>query len=100
MSCRALWLERGGPVPLGGMPGRALLVGPDRSLVGELRFGGGEEVLELLVAAGRAHPGPAEPLAKLGGAMALAHVGAAADADGRLVGLGDRRGLRLGTAGL
>src|SRR5215218_4946886 len=82
------------------MPGRALPVGPARSLVGELLLRGREEVLELLVAASRAHPGPAESLAKLGGAMALARAGAAADADRRLVGLGDRRGLRLRAAGL
>src|SRR4051794_41804296 len=76
------------------MRARAHFVGRGGLLAGELLLGGGEEVLELLVPAGRAHPRPEEPVAKLGRSVALAGVGSAADADGRLGGLCDRRRLR------
>src|SRR4051794_5891986 len=76
------------------MRARAHFVGRGGLLAGELLLGGGEEVLELLVPAGRAHPRPAEPVAKLGRSVTLAGVGSAADADGRLGGLCDRRRLR------
>src|SRR5439155_3479479 len=89
-SCRARLRER-----LARVRGGALLVGLERSLLDELFLGGGEEVPELLVAAGGAHPGPTEAVAKLLGAMALAGV-TAADADRGIGGLGERHGLGAG----
>src|SRR3954453_18016947 len=76
------------------MPARAHFVGRGGLFAGELLLGGSEKVLELLVPAGRAHPRPAEPVAKLGRSGTLAGGGSSADADGRPGGVCDRRRLR------
>src|SRR4051794_21442591 len=56
-----------------------LLIGRSDAFLGQLLLGGGDEVPELLVAAGGPHPGPAQAVPKLAGTVTLARVGAAAN---------------------